>query len=81
MVQLPVCPRKGAGEVVYQTHMGGIALKPFASLAYVSIDTEFFPRAGGAEASLRGSGVFARFVGLGTAIELGHAEGRLSAWC
>jgi len=42
------------GEVAYPTRMGGMALEPFAGLAYVSIDTEKFRERGGVLASLRG---------------------------
>ena len=43
------------GEVAYPTQMGGIALEPFAGLAYVSIDSDSFRERGGALASLRGA--------------------------
>ncbi|MGH6736431.1 MAG: autotransporter domain-containing protein [Methyloceanibacter sp.] len=43
------------GEVAYPVSAGGVALEPFAGLAYVSIDGENFREHGGALASLRGS--------------------------
>ncbi|MGH6737292.1 MAG: autotransporter outer membrane beta-barrel domain-containing protein, partial [Methyloceanibacter sp.] len=43
------------GEVAYPMAMGGMAIEPFAGLAYVSIDGENFREHGGALASLRGS--------------------------
>ncbi|HUU25950.1 MAG TPA: autotransporter outer membrane beta-barrel domain-containing protein [Methyloceanibacter sp.] len=42
------------GEVAYPTQMGGMAVEPFAGLAYVTIDTGSFKEHGGALASLRG---------------------------
>ena len=43
------------GEVAYPTSMGGMAVEPFAGLAYVSVDTDTFKEHGGSLASLRGS--------------------------
>jgi outer membrane autotransporter protein len=42
------------GEVAYPTQMGGVALEPFAGLAYVSIDSGRIREHGGAATSLRG---------------------------
>ncbi|GFO82647.1 MAG: hypothetical protein A49_22740 [Methyloceanibacter sp.] len=42
------------GEVAYPTQMGGVALEPFAGLAFVSVDTDGFRERGGPHASLRG---------------------------
>ncbi|MEM7192966.1 MAG: autotransporter domain-containing protein, partial [Pseudomonadota bacterium] len=36
------------------TEMAGLALEPFAGLAYVNVDTDSFREKGGAQASLRG---------------------------
>jgi outer membrane autotransporter protein len=44
------------GEVAYPTQMWGMALEPFAGLAYVSVDADNFRERGGALASLRGRG-------------------------
>jgi outer membrane autotransporter protein len=43
------------GEVAYPTQMGGIALEPFAGLAYVSVDSDSFRERGGTLASLQGA--------------------------
>ena len=42
------------GEVAYPTQMWGMALEPFAGLAYVSVDADNFHERGRALASLRG---------------------------
>ena len=42
------------GEVAYPTSMGGMAVEPFAGLAYVSVDTDTFKEHGGRLAWLRG---------------------------
>ena len=42
------------GEVAYPTSMGGMAIEPFAGLAYVSVDTGTFKERGGRLAWLRG---------------------------
>ena len=43
------------GEAAYPTQMWGMALEPFAGLAYVSVNTDGFHENGGALARLRGS--------------------------
>ncbi|WP_208430877.1 autotransporter outer membrane beta-barrel domain-containing protein [Methyloceanibacter caenitepidi] len=45
------------GEVAYATQVGGIELEPFAGLAYVSVESSGFREKGGAQASLRTSGI------------------------
>jgi outer membrane autotransporter protein len=43
------------GEVAYPTQVAGLVLEPFASLAYVSVNSSTFRERGGALASLRGA--------------------------
>ncbi|GFO81008.1 MAG: hypothetical protein A49_06350 [Methyloceanibacter sp.] len=45
------------GEIAYPTEMGGLELEPFAGLAYVSVESGGFRERGGAQASLRTSGI------------------------
>lgn len=44
------------GEIAYPTQMGGIALEPFAGLAFVSVESGSFHEIGGPQASLRTGG-------------------------
>ncbi|WP_108681435.1 autotransporter domain-containing protein [Methyloceanibacter sp. wino2] len=45
------------GEVAYPTQMGGIELEPFGGFAYVSLESGGFREKGGAQSSLRTSGI------------------------
>ncbi len=45
------------GEVAYPTQVAGIEFEPFGGFAYVSVESEGFGEKGGAQASLRTSGI------------------------
>lgn len=45
------------GEIAYPTQVAGIELEPFGGFAYVSVESEGFGEKGGAQASLRTSGI------------------------
>jgi outer membrane autotransporter protein len=63
------------GEVAYPTQMWGMALEPFAGLAYVAENSDSFHEHGGALASLRGSAD--QDVGYST---LGFRAGTVRQW-
>ncbi|MEM7192746.1 MAG: autotransporter domain-containing protein, partial [Pseudomonadota bacterium] len=64
------------GEIAYPTQAMGLALEPFAGLAYVNVDTDSFREKGEAQARLRG-GNFDQDVGYTT---LGLRVARTMLW-